>query len=122
MRKRTPLLGAAEALTLVRSEIDAWNRTAELQDPLAIDETSIGELWWAWAVGVQSARYLQNGEGGSLILGLGPYLVDKFTREVIQTGTGTDLHGLERERGYRSWWRRPGPRRVWEIQYVPIHD
>lgn len=44
-----------------------------------------------------------------LLFGLGPYLVDKWTREAIPTGTGTRLHALERARGYRSWWKFWGP-------------
>jgi hypothetical protein len=115
-----PQVGPAEAIALVRREVETRNKEQQFGEPLAVDETSLGELWWAWVVAAQSVRYLQTGEDSYLLIGLGPYLVDKFTREVIPTGTGTDLHELERSKGYRRWWRRRGPQRVWEIPFAPL--
>ena len=120
MRNVLPRVGSTEAIAIVRREVETRNHAVRFGEPLAVDDTSIGELWWAWVVHAQSARYLRTGEDAYLLIGLGPYLVDKFTGEVISTGTGTDLHKLERSRGYRRWWRRRGPQRVWEIPSVPL--
>ena len=91
----------------MRKEVEAWKRAGY---QLTLDETAVGELWWAWAVRVAA--------DGQQFRRLGPYLVDKFTRDVIPTDTGTSLHELERSRGYRAWWNFRGPRTVREIQYA----
>lgn len=105
------------AFELARAECDTSR--SEAGEPLALIEDQVGELWWAWVIPHQSARYVQTRNARELRLGLGPYLVDKFTGEVIATGTGSRLHALERARGYRPWWKFWGPRSAHGIALSP---
>ena len=76
----------------------------------------MSELWWAWIVPVQSIEYARSRDvEAGLLIGLGPYLVDKFTSETIPTGSGTRLHPLERARGYQIWWTFRGPNWIMKL-------
>ena len=79
----------------------------------------VGETWWAWIVAVECVLPREpEGERvfeaqRPIIYGLGPTLVDKFTGAVHYTGSGTDLASLERELGYRPWWKIWGTKSLW---------
>ena len=102
--KRLPRVSKEDAVRIA-GEVAALAEGHEL----AIRAEGTKELWWAWVVPVNSAEYVRTGGGKHLLFGLGPYLVDKFTGDVIPTGTGTRLHAVERDRGYRPWWKFWGP-------------
>ena len=104
--KREPVVTRENAISIVRTTI----ARADSPHRLEVLEDKVSDLWWAWIVPVQTIEYARTRdvEAGFLI-GLGPYLVDKFTIEAIPTGSGTRLHPLERARGYRSWWNFRGP-------------
>jgi hypothetical protein len=99
--KRVPTVNKDQAVSLVRAAL--LDRSALDDLHLAVRDGAPRELWWAWVIPVQSQ------DPPHVVFGLGPYLVDKFTGEVIPTGSGTRLHPIERARGYRAWWDFRGP-------------
>jgi hypothetical protein len=113
------------AFDLARSALAASSAQAGAQHELEVIETAYGELWWAWVVPCQSADYCRarGQEPGWMLaprflVGLGPCLVDKFTGEVIMTGSGSRLHSIERKRGYRPWWKFWGPNSLLKLSFV----
>ena len=112
--KRAPVVSKEDALSSVRDILES-DVEARSGHRLAALDDEVRELWWAWIIPVQGEDYVRSGDPERLLFGLGPYLVDKFTREVIPTGTGTSLHALERARGYRAWWDFRGPKRIMDL-------
>jgi len=116
---RMPRVTLDEAFALVRQEVEVRMKREQWNDPLVVIDLSFGTLWWAWAIGVQSSRYVETRDWLQMYLGLGPYLVDRFTAELIETGTGSSLHEIERSRGYRATWNAFGTDSIMEIQFIP---
>ena len=113
---RKPAVSRADAIEIVRDAVAKDNREpAALQ--MAVLNLDPLELPWAWVVAVQSAEHPTTSDKRFGLVGVGPYLVDKFTGEAIRTGTGSRLHQIERERGYRAWWDRRGPNSVLELRW-----
>lgn len=112
--KRLPAVTREQAIAIAKDAIARDDQHPESQWVVVLDD-EVGELWWAWIVWVQSREYASTRNPVHTLLGLGPYLVDKFTGEAIPTGTGTRLHTLERARGYRSWWDFRGPNSIMKL-------
>jgi hypothetical protein len=101
-----------EAFALVRAMFDASAIQGSRDAGTAQSKftpTSVSDYWWCWVVAFSGSGDFYN------LCGLGPVLVDKFTGELIRTGSGSSLCEIERPRGYRSWWDFRKPRSVLDL-------
>ena len=90
-------------------------RPPEAAYQLEVLEDSVSELAWAWVIPFGTSEYARTRRLEHNLLGPGPILVDKFTGELLHTGSRFEasVRRLERERGYRPWWK------FWGVVGVP---
>lgn len=71
-----------EAKALVQRYLDSVSET-----PLALFDR-VGEYPFGWAFPYNSCEYVENGNMDFLLVGAGPLLFNKWTGEIIPTGSG----------------------------------
>ena len=95
--KLEEVLTKQEALEKVAHKINEpdpyWPEKPEI---VVMDENTI-EKEWGWVFFYESANYLQTGEFSDQVAGNAPYIVDKATGEVVETGTAQPIEVYIRE-------------------------
>ena len=99
------MLTKEEAKALVHARIHADDTYADKAVELAIidDETIVKEYGWVFFY--QTKDYLNTGNVLDALVGNAPYIVNKHTGELIETGTANPIEQYiaeyESENGYR---------------------
>lgn len=103
-RGRTVVLTKEEAKQLVYERINAADPYETNTIELAIIDNETIEKEYGWVFFYQTKEYLKTGDIGDLLLGNAPYIVNKYTGEVVATGTAYPIEDYiaeyEEERGY----------------------
>ena len=98
------MLTREEARQLVYARINAEDPSAEQTAELAIIDSETIEKEYGWVFFYQTKEYLKTGDIVDTLVGNAPYIVNKYTGEVIETGTAYPIEDYiakyEEERGY----------------------
>jgi hypothetical protein len=93
-----------EAKQLVYARINAEDSSAGKMVELAIIDNETIEKEYGWVFFYQTEAYLKTGDIGDRLVGNAPYIVNKYTGEVIETGTAYPVEDYiaeyEQESGY----------------------
>ena len=99
------MLTREEARELVNKHINAHNRPADQAVELAIIDDETIEKEYGWVFFYQTKDYLKTGSIIDALVGNAPYIVNKYTGELIETGTANPIEEYiaeyESENGYR---------------------
>lgn len=82
------LLTFDEARALV---VDAIAELALPDEPCGLDEGATIERPWGWVFFYNSQRYLDTQDEEHQLFGNAPYLVNRTTGEILETGTAEDI-------------------------------
>jgi hypothetical protein len=85
-----------EAKELVKKKIEREPSPGENYDPVIVDEDTI-EKDWGWIICYQNKQYLETGNISFALAGNAPYVVNRFSGEVVVTGTAKPLEDYIRE-------------------------
>lgn len=78
-------LSIAEARTLVESVLAGWDTEMEILD----DRTTEHDFGWTFAA--QSSAYVRTGDSLDMVIGHGPFVVDKFTGALWTTSSALSI-------------------------------
>ena len=98
------MLNREEAKQLVYARINAGAPYAEQAVELAIIDDETIEKEYGWVFFYQTKDYLQTGDIVDALAGNAPYIVNKYTGDIIETGTANPIEDYiaeyEAESGY----------------------
>ncbi len=77
-----------EARALV---IEAIARLAPPDDPYGLDEGATIEKPWGWVFFYNSQRYLETQDTQHHLFGNAPFIVNRVTGEILETGTAEEI-------------------------------
>jgi hypothetical protein len=102
-------LSLADAERIVEGKLRDLERDFQPKD-LAIDRDHIKEYEWGWLVPYGERRWIERRDSGGIILGAGPFLVDRESgaTDVMTSGggsAGAQIRRFERRIGFRPWWK-----------------
>jgi hypothetical protein len=99
------MLTREEAKELVYARINAHDPHAGQAVELAIIDAETIEKEYGWVFFYQTKEYLKTGNIVDALVGNAPYIVNKYTGELIETGTAKPVEEYiaeyESESGYR---------------------
>ena len=101
------MVSKGEAIELVSSILNSDKRCLDPDRELIVDEERVSEIWWAWIVPYCARAFTETKSIEHTLVGAGPYLVDKFSGEIMHTGWDykREIKVMERKLGYRYWWK-----------------
>jgi len=89
-------MNLVEAQSLVQAELD--NETdLNGADRCVILEAETIKTEWGWVFFYQSKDYIESGEIGDMLAGNAPYIVNKYSGQIVATGTAHDIEYYIRE-------------------------
>ena len=98
------MLTKNEARQLVDARINAENPYSVKKVELAIIDDETIEKEYGWVFFYETKEYLKTGDILDTVVGNAPYIVNKYTGEVIETGTAYPIEDYiaeyEKESGY----------------------
>lgn len=89
--KGTAVLTREEAKELVYARINAENPYAKQVLELVIIDDETIEKEYGWVFFYQTKKYLKTGNIVDSLVGNAPYIVNKYTGELIETGTANPI-------------------------------
>ena len=99
------VLTREEAKELVYARINAHDPYADQAVELAIIDDETIEKEYGWVFFYQTKEYLKTGNIIDALVGNAPYIVNKYTGELIETGTADPIEKYiaeyESDNGYR---------------------
>ena len=99
------MLTREEAKELVYARINAHDPYADQTVELAIIDDETIEKEYGWVFFYQTKEYLKTGNIIDALVGNAPYIVNKYTGELIETGTADPIEQYiaeyESDNGYR---------------------
>jgi hypothetical protein len=99
------VLTREEARQLVYARISAESPCAEQAVELAIVDSETIEKEYGWVFFYQTKEYLKSGNIIDALVGNAPFIVNKYTGELIETGTANPIEDYiaeyETQSGYR---------------------
>ena len=96
------MLTRQEAEQLVYARINAEDANAEQTVELAIIDNETIEKEYGWVFFYQTKEYLKTGNVLDAVVGNAPYIVNKFTGELIEAGTANPIEDYIAEYETRS--------------------
>ena len=96
------MLTREEARQLVYARISAEGSCAEHTVELAILDNETIEKEYGWVFFYQTKEYLKTGNILDALVGNAPYIVNKYTGELIETGTANPIEDYIAEYEARS--------------------
>ena len=83
-------MNRVEAQSLVQAELD---KEADLDgaDRCVVLEAETIETEWGWVFFYQSRDYIETGGIGDMLTGNAPYIVNKYSGQIVTTGTAHDI-------------------------------
>jgi hypothetical protein len=96
------VLTKVEAKQLVYTRINAEDPGAADTVELAIMDSETIEKEYGWVFFYQSKEFLKTGNDVYALLGNAPYIVNKYTGELIETGTANPIEDYITEYEARS--------------------
>ena len=103
-RSGTAVLTLEEAKQLVYTRINVQDPHTEQAVELAIIDDETIEKEYGWVFFYQAREYLKTGDILDALVGNAPYIVNKYTGELIETGTANPVDDYiaeyEAESGY----------------------
>ena len=96
------MLTRRDAEQLVYARINAEDTDAEQTVELAIIDDETIEKEYGWIFFYQTKEYLCTGNALDALVGNAPYIVDKFTGELVETGTANPVEDYIAEYEARS--------------------
>lgn len=82
------VLNETEARRVILEKISIDGNSVELA---IIDDETL-EKEWGWVFFYQSKKYMETGDLRDMLAGNAPYIVNKYTGEVVETGTAYDIN------------------------------
>lgn len=68
-----------------------------LFESIVILDSETLERGWGWVFFYQDKKYIETGDFRDMLVGNAPYMVNKFSGDVIETGTANDIEHYIKE-------------------------
>ena len=99
------MLTREEAKQLVHKRINAVDTYGPRTPELVVMDGETIEKEYGWVFFYQTKEYLKTGDSGDALVGNAPYIVNKYSAELIETGTANPVEDYiaeyEEQNGYR---------------------
>jgi len=79
-----------EAQRLVEDELERINSNQDAADCVVLADETI-EMPWGWVFFYQSKAYVESGDDVEMLAGNAPIIVNRYTGELVHTGTAYDI-------------------------------